>query len=215
MISGLTEAASGLGEPSMMPLPGTTTRAPKSWPIDISHRPPPRPWRRRPRSPRSHRRSTAVPPAGWLTVPSGQATAGARGGRRRDIDPAAIVTRPTAAPLRSASPCATYRPAGCRPPARPARRRCAPAQPWKNSAAAALADAAQDRGEVRLGEERALPRRCRKCAAPRRRRRAGAPPACRSRASARDTWHAEARQPLGRATPSAPSAAGRDGHASG
>ena len=34
MITGLTEPASGVGAPSSMPTPGTTARAPKSWPID-------------------------------------------------------------------------------------------------------------------------------------------------------------------------------------
>src|SRR5580704_11925610 len=37
MINGLTDPASGVAAPSSTPVPGTITRAPKSWPIDRVH----------------------------------------------------------------------------------------------------------------------------------------------------------------------------------
>src|SRR5260370_35960034 len=37
MIIGLTDPASGVAAPSSTPVPGTITRAPKSWPIDRVH----------------------------------------------------------------------------------------------------------------------------------------------------------------------------------
>ena len=63
MIIGLTEAASGLGEPSKMPLPGATTRAPKSCPIETAQAAAP-PLLSTAANPAKPPESTAVPPAG-------------------------------------------------------------------------------------------------------------------------------------------------------
>ena len=189
MIIGLTDAASGVGAPSRMPVPGTTIARAEELP---------------------HRQAAGSGTA--LAVDRREAGEAAGIGRRRRR-PAPVRSNPRA-PRHPPPAAARHRHAGgrCRSFRRPAAPACGTASrsassgrlppiceiwsdrvranvPWKKSTPPRWRIAPSVAGEFGLDQVVALAphRACRRSAAPRDRAPSSAPPACRSRASARDT----------------------------
>ena len=211
MITGLTEPASGAGVPSNTPTPGTTAPAPKVWPIDrVQAAAPALPsTATRPEKPPE---SAGVGPAG--ACPFHPANARLRppaaAQHRRAGDAVALAGR--RARLRHSGPQRFDRQAATH--LRDLLGQRARELTLEELGAAALADRAQGAGKLGLGQRVAFGgHRRRRSDAPRCWPASRRPPA--NRATGREIPVRRSAPAVRPAPPSPPSAASRDGHASG